>query len=61
LTLPVINAARHVWILVTGEGKAPAMKRIRARLEPPLPVQQVQPAAGVDWYVDAAAMGGRCP
>ncbi len=61
LTLPVINAARRVWLMVTGEGKAPAMRRVRERLDPPLPVQRVQPAGGADWYVDAAALGGRCP
>ena len=61
LTLPVINAARHVWVMVTGKGKAPAMRRIRAQLDSPLPIQQVSPATGMDWYVDAAAMGGACP
>ncbi len=61
LTLPVINAARHVWVLVTGAAKAPAMRRVQAHLDPPLPIQQVKPAGGVDWYVDAAAMGGDCP
>jgi len=61
LTLPVINAARHVWVMVTGSAKAPALQRFRSRLEPALPIQRVQPAGGCDWYVDAAAMGGDCP
>lgn len=61
LTLPVLNAATHVWVMVTGAAKAPALRRARSRLDPPLPIQRVQPPGGRDWFVDAAAMGGACP
>jgi len=61
LTLPVLNAARHVWVMVTGAAKAPVLHQVLAHREPSLPIQRVHPQAGIDWYVDAAAMGGACP
>jgi 6-phosphogluconolactonase len=61
LTLPVLNAARHVWVMVTGKAKATVLRQVLARREPLLPIQRLQPQAGIDWFVDAAAMGGACP
>jgi 6-phosphogluconolactonase len=56
LTLPVINGAREVLFLVTGEEKA---EIVQAVLEDPsrnLPAQRVQPVAGqLTWLLDAAA------
>jgi 6-phosphogluconolactonase len=54
LTLPVINAARQVTFLVSGETKAELLARIRAG--EPLPAGLVQPAAGqLTWLVDRQA------
>lgn len=54
LTLPVINAARHVVFLVSGEEKAHALARVYAR--DPLPAAVVKPASGrLSWLVDRDA------
>lgn len=57
LTLPVLNAARHVLFLVTGADKAPMLARVIG--EGPcrtLPASLVKPEDGVlAWYVDRAA------
>ena len=58
LTVPLINAARHVWFLVEGAGKSETLWHV---LEGPyqpdmLPAQLIQPVSGqVHWFVDAAA------
>jgi len=57
LTLPVINNAGQILMLVASEGKA---EIVRLALEkepqsPPLPVQMIAPAGGMDWYLDQAA------
>lgn len=54
LTLPLINAARHVLVLVSGAAKSEALARVRAG--EPLPAAQVRPTDGtVTWLVDRAA------
>lgn len=54
LTLPVINAARHVIFLVSGEEKARALARIHAG--EPLPAAMVEPVDGkLTWLVDRDA------
>jgi 6-phosphogluconolactonase len=54
LTLPVINAARHVIFLVSGDAKAHALARVHAG--EPLPAAMVQPADGqLTWLVDRNA------
>lgn len=58
LTLPLINAARHVVFLVEGAGKAQTLREVlRGPYQPDvLPAQLIQPAAGrLQWLVDAAA------
>jgi len=51
LTLPVINAARHVIFLVSGEEKAHALARVHA--DEPLPAGMVEPVDGkLTWLVD---------
>ncbi len=57
LTLPVINAARHVLFLTTGAAKAEALESILGHgADPRLPASLVQPADGeLEWYLDAAA------
>jgi 6-phosphogluconolactonase len=59
LTLPVINAAKSVLVLVTGQSKATALRRV---LEPqggedsPLPAALLRPEQGsLHWFVDRAA------
>jgi 6-phosphogluconolactonase len=65
LTLPVINAAAHVIVLVAGADKAARVREAlsgRAALsskERALPVQQVHPHHGqLEWMLDAQAAGG---
>ena len=58
LTLPIINAAHTVAILVSGDEKAAMLRRVLgagARQEG-LPVQMVRPANGqLVWIIDEAA------
>ncbi|HEU5393866.1 MAG TPA: 6-phosphogluconolactonase [Candidatus Methylomirabilis sp.] len=56
LTLPVLNAAREILVLVAGGGKATALREALEGDRDTLPIQQVRPRAGVlTWLVDAAS------
>ncbi len=58
MTLPLINAARMVAILVTGAPKAEAISRVVRGEEPmeALPISGVRPEHGeLKWFLDAAA------
>lgn len=56
LTLPVLNAARNVFLVVTGPDKAGAVATLlKARPNKVLPVQHLQPAGNFRLYMDAAA------
>ena len=56
LTLPIINAARQVTFLVSGENKLQALNRIQAGER--LPAALVNPLPGkLRWLLDAAAAG----
>lgn len=63
LTLPVLNAARRVWFVVSGEGKSAAMAQAYAEAETPtdpdrdlrLPAARVQGREATVWYADEAA------
>jgi 6-phosphogluconolactonase len=46
LTLPALNAARHVVFLVTGESKREAVRRAFVEEDPASPATHVRPAAG---------------
>jgi 6-phosphogluconolactonase len=57
LTLPVINAARAVLVMVQGASKKSALARVLRR-DPALPASHVNPADGeLQFLVDRAAMG----
>jgi 6-phosphogluconolactonase len=56
LTLPVINAARNVVFLVSGEKKAPALRRVMRGGGASVPAERVRPSVGkLIWFVDEAA------
>jgi 6-phosphogluconolactonase len=56
LTLPVINSARHVFLLVTGSDKAGIVQAVLEGPAQQLPAQRVAPGTGeLVWLLDAAA------
>ena len=58
VTAPVINAARRVWFLVSGAGKAGMVAEVLEGLRAPLavPAQGVAPVHGtLTWLLDEAA------
>ncbi|HKH11270.1 MAG TPA: 6-phosphogluconolactonase [Rubrobacter sp.] len=57
LTVPVLNAARDVLMLVAGEGKAEALEEILEGEDDPraYPAKLVQPSGGPRWLVDRSA------
>lgn len=59
ISLPVVNAARIVMLLVTGENKAARVEQVfveRAGGTPRLPAARVAPRRGeLHWFLDAAA------
>jgi 6-phosphogluconolactonase len=58
MTVPVINSARHVFFVATGESKAPILAEVIGP-EPcasMLPVRQINPTEGdVRWFLDSSA------
>lgn len=64
MTLPLINAARNVGILVTGSHKAPTLRRVHEQLKhsgpapDELPITAVRPTgedSDLTWFLDTAA------
>jgi 6-phosphogluconolactonase len=57
LTVPAINAARAVYFLVAGEGKAEPVAEILEGTPDPreYPASLIQPRGGPDWMLDKAA------
>jgi 6-phosphogluconolactonase len=56
LTLPVLNAARHVLFLITGGAKAGIVQTVLEGEPGRLPAQRIRPIAGqLTWLLDAAA------
>ncbi|MEX1143506.1 MAG: 6-phosphogluconolactonase [Anaerolineales bacterium] len=57
-TYPLINAARQILFLVSGDKKAEVVKRTVEDHDPRLPASIVQPGSGsVTWYLDQPAAG----
>jgi len=60
LTLPVLNNAKHVIVLVAGREKAPALRRVRRgpHTPPLLPAERLHPRKGtLLWLADRDAAG----
>jgi 6-phosphogluconolactonase len=56
LTLPVLNRAGCVMVLVSGADKAAITRTVLGEpRDPPLPAQRVRPAGRLLWLLDAAA------
>lgn len=55
LTLPVINNADHVILLVSGENKAPVLHELNTDPHCPYPVNRVKPRGELLWLLDKAA------
>jgi 6-phosphogluconolactonase len=56
VTLPVIDHARQVLILVSGDNKANIVRDVFAtRHTPPYPVQLINPQGALEWHLDQAA------
>jgi len=59
LSLPVLNAARRVWLLASGGDKAVVVRQALGESgDDPLPVQRLAPRGDWAWYLDAAAAEG---
>jgi 6-phosphogluconolactonase len=52
LTLPAINAARHVAFLVSGKGKANILKEIIENPTSNYPVNRIAPQGELTWFID---------
>jgi 6-phosphogluconolactonase len=64
VTAPVINAARRVWFLVSGAGKAGMVAEVLEGLRVPnaVPAQGVAPVHGaLTWFLDEAAAAELSP
>lgn len=55
LTYPLIEAARRVMMLVTGESKADIVAAVLAERAPELPIARLRPQGSIEWYLDRAA------
>ncbi|MDH5181805.1 MAG: 6-phosphogluconolactonase [Gammaproteobacteria bacterium] len=56
LTLPVINQARQVMVLVCGADKAPVLAEVfQPDSQLMYPIQRVQPVGNIQWFLDEAA------
>lgn len=57
LTLPVLNQARHLMLLVSGEKKADVLRHVLQDIHnaTPLPIQYLRPRGRFEWFIDKAA------
>ena len=60
LTIPVINAAHAVFVMASGEEKAPVVRRLAAggQASADLPAVLVRPSGELRWFFDQAALAG---
>lgn len=58
LSLPVLNAAKHVIFLATGASKSNILLRVLEGADPEVPASLVAPALPPKWFVDEAAARG---
>jgi len=62
LTLPALNAARHVLFIVSGPDKADILQAVLADVEGLLPARRIRPAAGqLTWLLDTPAAANLHP
>jgi len=62
VTYPVVNAARSIWLIVTGAEKAETVRRAIEQHDSTLPVSHITPAAGqLVWLLDQAAASTLSP
>ena len=57
LTLPALNASRHVFFLVAGEGKRDVLRTVLDDADAALPAAHVRAQETLTWFVDEAAYG----
>ena len=57
ITYPVINAAANIFLLASGDSKAPIVKTVMFDAPPaePYPIQRIQGQGNLCWYLDSAA------
>lgn len=56
MTLPLLNQARHIVFLITGQEKAKTVQRVFEDSKIRLPVQKIRPANGrLTWLLDCGA------
>lgn len=57
LTLPALNRARHVMLLVSGAHKADVLRHVLCNIADanPLPVEMLHPKGPLEWFIDAQA------
>ena len=58
LTYPVLNVARQLLVLVSGESKAQVLREIMLEQRDDYPVARIKNPGGVLWYVDHDAATG---
>jgi 6-phosphogluconolactonase len=61
LTLPVVNAAAEVIVLVSGAAKSKVVLQVLGSARSSLPAARVQPAGRLVWLLDLAASGAGGP
>lgn len=61
LTLPLLNRARHLLLLVSGAAKAAVVRQALRDATAGLPVQRLRPRGALEWFLDAEAAARLTP